>query len=80
MAGRLQVALYCSQADEEALLGYLASARDPLGRPQYNSQVALRLARQQGLRRACVELLWELSLFEVSHQTMCLRLELKDWD
>ena len=44
---------------------YLASARGPLGNPLYDPQAALRLARQHKQQRACVELLWELGLFEV---------------
>lgn len=66
----LQVALYCCEGDEAALLAYLRSARDPLGVPLYDSQVALRLARRHGHRHACVELLWELQLYEVGADVM----------
>ena len=48
-------------------MDYLASARGPLGNPLYDPQAALRLARQHKQQRACVELLWELGLFEVRH-------------
>ncbi len=61
----LQVALYCSKGDEDALLEYLQSARDILNRPLYDPQAALRLARQHNLARASVELLWQLGLYQV---------------
>ena len=65
IACAVQVALYCSESDDYTLMEYLATARDPLGKPLYAPQAALRLARQHKRLRACVELLWELTLFEV---------------
>ena len=66
MAGRLQakVALYAAAEDEGALLEYLGAARDPLGAPLYEPQFALRVARQGGHLKACVQLLCELNLYE----------------
>jgi hypothetical protein len=49
---------------EGELLGHLAAARDPLGRPLYDAVHALRLVRAEGRRRAEVELLCELGLWE----------------
>ena len=62
----LQAALYCSEEQEGPLLQYLASARDLLGRPLYDPQTALRLARQRNKLQACVQLLCDLNLYEVS--------------
>lgn len=62
----LQAALYCSEKQEGPLLQYLASARDLLGRPLYDPQTALRLARQRNKLQACVQLLCDLNLYEVS--------------
>ena len=53
-------------------MDYLASARGPLGNPLYDPQAALRLARQHKQQRACVELLWELGLFEVRNLSLGL--------
>lgn len=61
----VQVALYSSDGDEAALMSYLDSARDLLGNPLYDAQAALQAARRHGLRRASVELLWQLKLYEV---------------
>ena len=63
---RLQVALYCGEAEEGPLLQYLATARNPLGRPLYDAQYALRLVRQRNRLHASVALFCELSMFEVS--------------
>ena len=41
----MQAALYCLEEEEAPLLQYLANARDLLGRPLYDPQTALRLAR-----------------------------------
>lgn len=59
-----QVALYAAAEDEGALLEYLGAARDPLGAPLYEPQFALRVARQGGHLKACVQLLCELNLYE----------------
>ena len=66
VVGRLQaqVALYAAAEDEGALLEYLGAARDPLGAPLYEPQFALRVARQDGHLKACVQLLCELNLYE----------------
>lgn len=61
-----QVSLYCWDKDERRLLEYLQSARDSLGKPWYEPQFALRVARQHGRLNACVRLLCELGLHEVS--------------
>lgn len=61
----MQAALYCSEEQEGPLLQYLASARDLLGRPLYDPQTALRLARQRNKLQACVQLLCDLNLYEV---------------
>ena len=61
----LQVALYTLNADEAPLLQYLASARDVLGRPLYDPQFALRLARQRGCLRACITLFCDVGMYEV---------------
>ena len=63
--GILQVALYCGEPEEGPLLQYLASARNPLGRPLYDAQYALRLVRQRDCKHASVALFCELSMFEV---------------
>ena len=68
----LQAALYCLEDEEGPLLRYLANARDLLGRPLYDPQTALRLARQRNKLHACVELLCDLNLYEVSHLTCTL--------
>ncbi|KAK9832068.1 hypothetical protein WJX81_003754 [Elliptochloris bilobata] len=60
----LAVALYAAAEDEGALLEYLAAARDPLGAPLYEPQFALRVARQGGHLKACVQLFCELNLYE----------------
>lgn len=60
-----QVALYCGEVEEGPLLQYLATARDPLGRPLYDAQYALRLARQRDRVHASVALFCELSMYEV---------------
>ena len=44
---------------------YLANARDLLGKPLYDPQTALRLARQRNKLLACVQLLCDLNLYEV---------------
>ena len=64
----LQAALYCLEVEEAPLLQYLANARDLLGKPLYDPQTALRLARQRNKLQACVQLLCDLNLFEVSFQ------------
>lgn len=64
----LQAALYCLEEQEGPLLQYLASARDLLGRPLYDPQTALRLARQRNKLQASVQLLCDLNLYEVSHR------------
>lgn len=61
----LQVALYTLDSDEAPLLQYLASARDVLGRPLYDPQFALRLARQRGCLRACITLFCDVGMYEV---------------
>ena len=61
----LQVALYTLNSDEAPLLQYLASARDVLGRPLYDPQFALRLARQRGCLRACITLFCDVGMYEV---------------
>ncbi len=61
----LQAALYCLEDEEAPLLQYLANARDLLGRPLYDPQTALRLARQRNKLQACVQLLCDLNLYEV---------------
>ncbi|KAK9789373.1 hypothetical protein WJX73_010275 [Symbiochloris irregularis] len=60
----LAVALYCGEADEGPLLQYLASARDPFGKPLYDAQYALRLARERNCKHASVALFCELSMYE----------------
>lgn len=65
MLHALQAALYCLEDEEGPLLRYLANARDLLGRPLYDPQTALRLARQRNKLHACVELLCDLNLYEV---------------
>lgn len=60
-----QVSLYSQERDERELLGYLQGAKDLLGRPLYDAQFALRVARQHGHLHACVQLLCELNLHEV---------------
>lgn len=64
----LQAALYCLEVEEAPLLQYLANARDLLGKPLYDPQTALRLARQRNKLQACVQLLCDLNLFEVSSE------------
>lgn len=59
-----QVILYSKEADERRLLEYLQSAKDNFGKPHYDAQFALRVARQNGRLRACVQLLCELQLHE----------------
>ena len=59
-----QVSLYSQERDERELLGYLQGAKDLLGRPLYDAQFALRVARQAGHLHACVQLLCELNLHE----------------
>ena len=54
-----------SEEDESDLLAFLSSARNPLGRPLYDAQYALRLARQRKRHHACVALFCELHLYEV---------------
>ena len=66
MAVCMQAALYCLEDQEGPLLQYLANARDLLGRPLYDPQTALRLARQRNKLRASVQLLCDLNLYEVS--------------
>ena len=59
------VALLAGDANQEpALLDFLATARDPLGRPLYDPVHALRLAREWGRHRATVALLAEVGLWE----------------
>ena len=65
----MQAALYCLEEQEGPLLQYLANARDLLGRPLYDPQTALRLARQRNKLQASVQLLCDLNLYEVGH--MC---------
>jgi len=60
-----QAALYCLEEEEAPLLQYLANARDLLGKPLYDPQTALRLARQRNKLQACVQLLCDLNLYEV---------------
>jgi hypothetical protein len=60
-----QAALYCLEEEEAPLLQYLANARDLLGKPLYDPQTALRLARQRDKLQACVQLLCDLNLYEV---------------
>ncbi|KAL3143378.1 hypothetical protein ABBQ38_002206 [Trebouxia sp. C0009 RCD-2024] len=60
----LAAALYCLEDQEGPLLQYLASARDLLGRPLYDPQTALRLARQRNKLHASVQLLCDLNLYE----------------
>lgn len=62
----LQVALYCSEGEEDRLVEYLETAKDALGKPLYDPQAALQLSRQYHLDRASIELLWQLHLFEVA--------------
>ena len=50
--------------EEDALLEYLATARDALGRPLYDPVHALRLAREWNRPRAMVALLSEVGLWE----------------
>ena len=69
MSHALQAALYCLEDEEGPLLRYLANARDLLGRPLYDPQTALRLARQRNKLHACVELLCDLNLYEVRQPT-----------
>ena len=64
----LQVALHTLDSDEAPLLQYLASARDVLGRPLYDPQFALRLARQRGCLRACITLFCDVGMYEVGSQ------------
>ena len=63
----MQVALYCSEGEEQKLTEYLETAKDALGKPLYDPQAALQLCRQHNLPRASIELLWLLNLYEVSH-------------
>ena len=63
--------MYCGEAEEGPLLQYLATARDPLGRPLYDAQYALRLVRQRDRIHASVALFCELSMYEV--HPPCLR-------
>ena len=67
----MQAALYCLEDDEGPLLRYLANARDLLGRPLYDPQTVLRLARQRNKLHACVELLCDLNLYEVRSGSHC---------
>ena len=60
------MALLTGEEDEAALQTFLTGSRDPLGRPLYDAQYALRLARQRGHLRACVHLYTDLNLFEAS--------------
>ncbi|KAK9814445.1 hypothetical protein WJX72_006013 [[Myrmecia] bisecta] len=60
----LAVALISLQNDEAELLEYLNTSRDLLGRPLYDPQFALRLARQRGRLQACVLLFCELAMYE----------------
>ncbi|BDA49156.1 Vacuolar protein sorting-associated protein 18 homolog [Coccomyxa sp. Obi] len=60
----LAVTLYSKEADERRLLEYLQTAKDTFGKPYYDAQFALRVARQNGRLRACVQLLCELQLHE----------------
>ncbi|DBA75172.1 hypothetical protein WJX77_011350 [Trebouxia sp. C0004] len=60
----LAAALYCLEEEEAPLLQYLANARDLLGKPLYDPQTALRLARQRNKLQACVQLLCDLNLYE----------------
>ncbi len=57
--------MYCLEEEEAPLLQYLANARDLLGKPLYDPQTALRLARQRNKLQACVQLLCDLNLYEV---------------
>lgn len=61
-----QVTLFSKDTDERRLLEYLQSAKDSFGKPYYDAQFALRVARQNGRLNACVQLLCELQLHEVS--------------
>ena len=61
-----QVTLFSKDADERRLLEYLQTAKDSFGKPYYDAQFALRVARQNGRLNACVQLLCELQLHEVS--------------
>lgn len=54
-----------NEEDESALLAFLSGARNALGRPLYDAQYALRLARQRLRLHACVALFCELHLYEV---------------
>lgn len=42
------MALLSLEDEEVRLLGFLASARDPLGRPLFDVKYALRLAKERG--------------------------------
>ena len=66
------MALYCGEVEEGQLLQYLTAARDPLGRPLYDAQYALRLVRQRNRMHASVALFCELSMFEASHTSIHL--------
>lgn len=70
MGGHAQVTLYCWDKGERRLLEYLQTARDSLGKPWYEPQFALRVARQHSRLNACVQLLCELKLHEVRLLTM----------
>ncbi len=65
--------LYAQQAEERELLEFLRAARDPLGRPLYDAQFALRVARARGHLHACVQLLCELRLHEACTPPACAR-------
>ena len=58
--------MYCGEPEEGPLLQYLSTARDPLGRPLYDAQYALRLARERDRMHASVALFCELAMYEVS--------------
>ncbi len=62
----MQVSLYSQDTDEQRLLHYLRTARGTLGSPLYDAQFALQVARQHGKLNACVQLLCELNLHEVT--------------
>lgn len=67
-----QAALYCLEEEEAPLLQYLANARDSQGKPLYDPQTALRLARQRNKLQACVQLLCDLNLYEVRASSLTI--------
>lgn len=72
----LAVALHSLDEGEAALLAYLSRAKDLSGRPLYDTRLALRLATERGKRRACVQLLCALQMYEDAVQ-LALGLDLE---